>query len=83
MSDNFRAPMSPDAALLIQVGTALFGETTWRAAVGRLVGRQRGQVSNWAAGREPVPPDVLPRLLAAVDARIAELRTAKAALKAA
>lgn len=73
--------MRQDAALLIQVGTALFGETMWRAAVGRLVGRQRGQVSNWAAGREPVPPDVLPRLLAAVDARIAELRTAKAALR--
>lgn len=59
------------------IGEALFGPR-WVADVGRLVGRTRGQVGNWAAGREPVPPDVPARLRAAM---LARLDTIKAAMK--
>ena len=58
--------MTPDMLRLI--GEALFGPR-WQADVGRLVGRTRGQVNAWAAGREPVPPDVPGRLRVALEAR--------------
>ena len=56
--------MSPDAALLVQVGTALYGPS-WQAPVAAVLGRTPQSVSNMAAGRQGIRPEYWAALLAA------------------
>lgn len=72
--------MSPDAALLIQVGTALYGPS-WQAPVAAVLGRTPQSVSNMAAGRQGIRPEYWAALLAHIPVRLAEMRAAKAALR--
>lgn len=72
--------MSPDAALLVQVGTALYGPS-WQTPVAALLGLSVGSVSNMAAGRQGIRPEYWAALLAHIPVRLAELRAAKAALR--
>ena len=72
--------MQPDAALLVQVGTALFGPA-WPAALADALGVGRSMVSAVKGGSKPMPAAWRPRLRALIEARPPLLAATMAALR--
>lgn len=65
--------MTPD--LLRQVGTALFGEQAWQAALADALAVQRESMRDWARGRRAIPPHLAHDLAQLVADRIALLES--------